>query len=234
MKIQFYPFTELIERSNAQPIPAIQTIPEWFKKLPQFTDEDKKIKIFENGTINSTVKWCSPFLDSLTAGYIVPLAHDIYVEKRNNYPYFVWRVGGDDLISIHSQSQISTKMIPEGYSNQPYKFKNEWGIKTPSGYSSFITHPVNRTDLPFLTFSGLVDTDTFNNPISFPFVIKDNFEGIIEKGTPIAQIIPVKRESWQQEIMKYSEEFVESKKINFLQKIYRSYKTQYWHRKDYK
>jgi hypothetical protein len=60
------------------------------------------------------------------------------------------------------------------------------------------THPVNRADLPFTTLTGLVDSDTFcHSPLSFPARWHDaQFNGVLPKGTPVAQCLPVKRESW--------------------------------------
>ena len=60
------------------------------------------------------------------------------------------------------------------------------------------THPINRSDLPFTTLTGLVDCDTFRHtPIHFPARWNDaNFNGVLPKGTPVAQCLPVKRELW--------------------------------------
>ena len=68
----------------------------------------------------------------------------------------------------------------------------------PPGYSLLITHPVNRHDLPFTTLTGLVDTDRYkDNFINFPARWRDPaFNGVLAKGTPIAQCVPVKRAIW--------------------------------------
>jgi hypothetical protein len=78
------------------------------------------------------------------------------------------------------------------------KFNNFWTIETPPGYSLLITHPINRHDLPFMTLTGLIDTDLYkDNFINFPARWRDpSFRGVLPKGTPVAQCIPVKRELW--------------------------------------
>ena len=78
------------------------------------------------------------------------------------------------------------------------KFNNFWTIEAPPGYSLLFTHPVNRTDLPFTTLTGLVDCDRFHDtPPNFPARWHDTgFDGVLPKGTPVAQCLPVKRESW--------------------------------------
>ena len=44
--------------------------------------------------------------------------------------------------------------------------------------------------------AGLIDSDKFFGPGNIPFFVKEGFTGTIEKGTPYAQIIPIKRSSW--------------------------------------
>jgi antitoxin (DNA-binding transcriptional repressor) of toxin-antitoxin stability system len=56
---------------------------------------------------------------------------------------------------------------------------------------------------------------------------------ILEKGTPIAQIIPFKREDWESIQGKYEEGHREKGLYTLLSKIIRSYKNQYWVKKTY-
>jgi hypothetical protein len=60
-----------------------------------------------------------------------------------------------------------------------------------------VTHPINRYDLPFTTWSGLIDSDRFWANGNLPFALKEDFIGTIPEGTPFAQLIPVKRAKWQ-------------------------------------
>jgi hypothetical protein len=233
MKITFRPYYDDTGLNEITPVPAIKTIPEWFNKIPRFINNDKKMDFEANGTHNITIKWCNPFLDSLTAGYMVLLDTDIFVKKTDAGQQITWRRGGE-VISLHSTEQVSPNQIPPGYSKQPYKFTNYWSIKTPKDYSALFVHPLNRTDLPFYTLSGFVDTDDYLVPVNFPFFIQENFEGIIEAGTPIAQIIPIKREPWRHEIASYDVNFVNKNNAKFYTKIYRAYKNLFWKRKDYR
>ena len=65
-----------------------------------------------------------------------------------------------------------------------------------------LTHPVNRLDLPFTTLTGLVDSDAYHdNWVHFPAHWHDpDYTGVLPKGTPIAQCMAVKRESWTADI----------------------------------
>ena len=61
------------------------------------------------------------------------------------------------------------------------------------------------------------------------------FEGIIPKGTPIAQVIPFKRQEWS---IKYGseKEFKEmlKQKSKLFSKFFDKYKSMFWDKKHYK
>jgi hypothetical protein len=234
MKLAFKPFKEDAGLSGHTPQPAVRFIPSWFRQMPQLINNEKKYKTTPTGDGNATIKWCNPFLDSLSAGYIFSLENDLQVTIEEGVQVFIWKSGGDQLITEHSKHQITEDMVPEGYNPQPFKFRNDWAIQMPAGYSALFVHPLNRTDLPFYTFSGFVDTDGYQMPVNFPFVIKENFEGIIPSGTPIAQVIPIKRESWISQIDDFDQKFIKKVSTHFHSKIYRAYKNLFWKRKDYK
>jgi hypothetical protein len=64
-----------------------------------------------------------------------------------------------------------------------------------------IIPPAGHYDQTFLQIPAVVDTDSKTMaPTPFPMWIKEGFEGIVEKGTPLAQVIPFKRESWSHEV----------------------------------
>jgi len=234
MKIKFLPNIDNSENKLLQPVPAVTGLPEWYKAKKPFLGESKKHQAFSNDTKNVTVKWCNPFGDALGAGYFIVLENDVQIRQVDGTQEFLWFRGGDGFIGSHSKEQISPDLIPEGYSDEPWKFMNFWGIETPPGYSCLFTHPLNRTELPFLTLSGVVDTDDYNLPVNFPFLIKNDFEGIIEAGTPIAQVIPFKRESWKSEIAAYDLQKNSALQSKYKRKIFRPYKLGYWKRKEYK
>ena len=75
----------------------------------------------------------------------------------------------------------------------------------------FFTHPVNRFDLPFTTLSGLVDCDRYqDNWVHFPAHWHDkNFTGVLPRGTPVAQCVPVKREKWVAETAAFTPDDVQ-------------------------
>jgi len=193
-----------------RPIPAVRGLPSWFKALPQ------KAYNPSMGQESLTIKKCPPFIDAMTCGFLIPLAADLEVRAGE----FNWNFQlPEGLVSEYSHSPIDFH-DPSQVAGSPYydddqfliKFNNFWTVEAPEGYSLLFTHPINRTDLPFTTLTGLVDSDRFKaSPVHFPARWnKPNFSGVLSKGTPVAQCLPVKRQIWNADFKEMSaEEFTQ-------------------------
>jgi hypothetical protein len=170
----------------ARPVPASRMVPEWYRGMP--------------GVFNGieTLKKCVPVLDTLTAGYIFTLSADVWYNKENKAIISNSTV---PINSDHFPEQTQDVVLPEEFDSQPHKWINYWHVKTPKGYSTLFIHPLNREDLPFKSFTGIVDTDKHPLVINFPFVIRKDFDGMIPEGTPIIQAIPFKRDSWDSKVI---------------------------------
>lgn len=234
MKIKFEPLQKDSLTIMDVPIKSTQTLPEWYKKIPSLFKGDKTIRIMPNSrAVNSTVKKCVPFLEAMTAGYTLTLADDVLVSvNEDGIPLMRWRTDGE-IITEHSIFQYDGLQWGDEFYNLVFKWGSEWIIHTPKNYSLWVTHPSNRYDLPFMNFNGFVETDKYTNAIQFPFLLKKGFEGIIERGTPIAQIIPIKRDSWQSETLEYNNFKAKINQRLLFGKIVNSYKSQFWVKKDY-
>lgn len=227
-------YSHIEEHSWFEPplLPATSNVPNWYKEMPLTINGDPEILI--DGFPNSTVKACSPFLDALTAGYTLVLSSDVLVRWEYGLPHISWR-GERKLVTTHSAEQIDRLPTPAGHHSQVFKWHNEFVIETPKEYSLWCTHPVNRFDLPFTVISGFVDSDVYPMSIHFPFFLRDGWSGIIEKGTPIAQLFPVKRDSWklaEKPSLTRKENFIRSER--YKTRIKRAYKYYFWKKKSYK
>jgi len=176
--------------------PAKNHIPEWYKEIPRW--KNNQMFTVENG-FGITVKHCMPFLDSLTSGYMVVLPNDIYVKNNNGSPYVSWN---NMEFPLKWRDEISdSKLVPAGHYPREYLWQTGTSNTIPLGYSMLFTHPLNRYDLPFTTLSGIIDGGLVMHPTGqIPFYIKEGFEGIIPQGTPYAQIIPFRQENWSSEV----------------------------------
>jgi hypothetical protein len=183
--IEFHCQTGLAGQPFPQPRPAVQDTPLWLKQMPASMAAG-------DGQTLLTVKKCVPFLDAVTSGYIIPLVADVHFrmgEKSLEYQ--------SDLPIIERHPLAQLQGTP--FQGLPVvKFLNPWIVKTPPGYSCFFTQPVNRLDVPFYILSGVVETDSYYNEINFPSVamMRPGSSVTLKKGTPIAQILPFRRENW--------------------------------------
>ena len=219
------------------PQPVKKFIPEWYRKAETYYTPSSQDISVEDGTQKefAGLKTCAPFLDSMMSGYVFVTPFDIYVGKNEDGGIDLrWNApsGWEDFISERPKESGSTMPRPEGHAPNHLVWSNKWGAKSPRGYSLLITHPLNRYDLPFTTSSGIIDSDKFFGNGNIPFFIKEGFVGVIEKGTPFAQIIPIKRKKW-----KMINNNSLKDKYMFQGKDVRvketSYKRKFWVRKEY-
>jgi hypothetical protein len=178
-----------------RPIPARQALPEWLRVMPRAVHSDA------HGQDVRTVKQCPPFVDAMSHGFVIPLPCDVMV--RDGVLSWDWDYPALS-IDAHPLSPVSFH-VPAQVTGTPFfdpdvaivKFNSFWTIELEPGYSLFATHPVNRADLPFRLLTGIVDCDRFSDVgVLFPAVwTKPEFEGVLPRGTPVAQCFPIVREA---------------------------------------
>ena len=207
------------------PQPASKFIPEQYKKLKRHTNNDLH---------KPTVKTCMPFLDSLTAGYIIPFDQDYLIDPvENDFTVLPANREQDDF-GYHHRAQLPEEW-KKTTGEHAGKFINKWLIKTPPGYSCLFIQPMNRLEERFKIIEGVVDTDNYINVINFPFILKKRDEQfLIKKGEPMIQVIPFKRDSWKMWAGFYMEK-LHSKTINMLGSEWVDrYKKMFWNKKSFK
>jgi len=217
-----------------KPIPAINNIPPWFKNMTPFADADKELKL-ENGKANLTGKKCIPMLDAMTSGYLIPLWADVLVDatSEEKLPSITWRVS-KAVFEMHGNQKEGVE-APSDFHTQPFKYLNFWRIITPPGYSILVTQPFGFRNTNLMAIPAIVDTDKAKLQNLFPVWIKKGFKGVIEKGTPIVQITPFKREAWESEFVTHAEgEYENLENLNFGSNIVNNYRKREWSKKIYK
>jgi len=173
--------------------PAKKHIPDWYKKIPKFFDNE----FFTVGEgFKKTVKNCMPILDSFLTGYMVVLPQDLYITNKDGNPYISWQFA--KFPPVWRDKVAHANLIPFGHYPTEYVWNFGVANTIPIGYSLLVTHPLNRHDLPFTTLTGIIDGGFLMPPTgNIPFYVKKDFEGIIPQGTPIAQLIPFAQENWK-------------------------------------
>ena len=234
-KIIFRPLNKLFESITDYPVSSSTLIPKWYKELSVHISGNGSKPLVRNFGTDKTVKACMPFLDGLTAGYLLTLPIDLSVDiDENGVKHINWLTKDYNPISTHTVDQIKGYPIPTGYDEQVFKLHGVWGVQTPPGYSLMYIHPLGRLDLPFYTFHGIVDADKHYVPINMQFVLKSNFTGIIPRGTPYSQVIPIKRDKWKSEKASINDYDPNITTSNVLFSIEKWYKNRIWQKKEYR
>src|SRR6478672_8288901 len=178
--IEFHAEPELFG-TIPEPFPAARAVPDWLKQLPVDREGEP------------TIKRCAPFLQAMTAGYIIPVPFDIQFWNSADGQLSFYTVGNKPQNHLPSQ-QVGTPFA----ASRIVKLINPWLIKTPPGYSTLFIRPFNRFDCPFIPLTGLVETDTFYEAVQLPSIcqIPPGSSYTLARGTPLVQVVPILRESW--------------------------------------
>jgi hypothetical protein len=237
-KIIFYPQSKLV--SEIIPAPISSSTPTWYKDIPMYQDREDRANdklTIKDGSANYSVKSCMPFLDSMLSGYTINLWCDVQVRFEDNVLRVDWLNQNKDLAPIESGPNPKVPIM-KGFTPYQLSWRSHWGIKTPKGYSCLLTHPLNRSDLPFHTTTGIMDTDSWGIWGTQPFALIDGWEGVIKAGTPVIQVLPFKRENWRSEIDTLTGNGSLSEWANYEYQRHTSkfrgfYKSKYWSKKTY-
>ena len=194
--IKFHLVQDFPDQLVLPPLPSKKLIPDWFKKIPAHNEDDW------------TVKKCVPFIDAMGAGYTLLSHMDIYIYQKEDGKVQIWCPDDHHEELCKRWPPIEThpaKQFPGSpMTGHPViKYMSPWIVETAPDYSVLFLPPINRLDIPIVPLVGLVDTDDYFNQVNIPFIHThlepDEKKHIIPAGTPICQMIPIRREEWKAE-----------------------------------
>ena len=232
-------FKSILKGIIPDPKPAKFFIPDAYKKMA--TRLDDKLS-------SGTVKSCIPFLDAYSTGYIIPFPTDILYRHDKEKNIFEFSINSSIPIDFVNKNYLGVqshneKQIDSGLRSSKraidhvFKFINPWIVNTPKGYSCLYVTPFNR-NLPFELITGIVDTDSYDLNVNFPFYWTGNPHEsyILKQGSPMALVIPFKRESWEisVKIDRTDQETNDKNALEFFSTFFDSYKKKVWHKKSFK
>lgn len=231
LQVKWNPVSQLADNVVEPPKPARLHPSEWYKKTPAF--ESGKPSITE-GKADLTLKHCVPFADAMNAGYMLETWQEISFQPNLDGTVTYNFPTAPDIIT--HRDKVAMDMGPDYY---PVEFivNPPWSPELPKGWSMLYTHPMNRPELPFFVPSGIIDCDRFvttGNPSSLPLYLKKSFSGILPIGTPIVQMVPIKRDNWESLIEPYDEVKQNRLVYEAKKRFWGGYKKFAWSKKSYK
>lgn len=214
-------------------LPSRTLIPDWYKKTTKHAKGYNPNRI----PLSTSFKGCTPFLEALSMGYMLTTPIDIAVDNSGSDTVITWNPEANVLpIDVRPENVVELNKLlptPVGFSAQHFVWTTHITFSVPEGYSALVTHPLNRFDLPFYTLSGVIDGKMIMHFGNIPVFFNREFNGIIPRGTPFAQVLPFKREDWDS---KSDPSILKEERVN--QALTRGiangwYKTTHWRRKTY-
>lgn len=237
-KIRFYPYSENTSLFAPIPEPASRFLPEWYKKTPS-TIENNGMNF---GQPSTTVKKCMPIFDLITAGYMITAPCDIYLDATNPEKLH-WSI---PMALLPYQGDMFASHAPEQYEHLPINKNTHhkdllrifpfWATGTPKGYSIMVLQPAYSDPGPLTALQAIVDTDNFITDGHLSFLVQKDFKGVIKQGTPLIQIIPFKRESWEKDIapVEESEGIFNKQRLKLRAMFINGYKNMFRSKKEYR
>jgi len=141
----------------------------------------------------------------------------------------------EETIGAHSWDQVGQACMLKKFKLGKVLLKliNPWVIETSEGYSIKFQNPANNWDYDIQLIEGVVDTDRYYANVNLPFVWTGSEVGtfLIPCGTPIAQIIPFKRERMDMELGVVDKDKVAEVNTRLTTKFFNRYKQFYWNKK---
>ena len=190
-----------------RPVVAKHIHPDWWKKMKTKTRGGDNIKM------------CPSMMDVLGTGYYIICVEDIKIEypkddldgspkyelgqfaKCPNNPNY--ETSGHPREQFPDFEYAKADVEENLENNNAVKIRVPWSITTPLGYSSLYLDPFLFQNRFFQTWQGIMDTDRYTGGDLNGLVIlypKTREEFVIPAGTPIAQIVPYRREDWKASI----------------------------------
>jgi hypothetical protein len=231
MIVEWIPQNEYAEKYITPPKPAKNYMPDWYKEMTPFAGGHHPT--ISGRRADATEKLCMPLFDTFTTGYIQEAWCDLHVDISDNGKVIVQQANMyEELTKIR---EGDNHIIPKdrGYVDGHLNWQTLWEPRTPKGWSTYYTHPLNQYDVPFRTIDGIIDTDRWWIGGSVPFLLQKGFQGVIPQGTPLYQMFFIKRESWKSEVKKYNEKEWHSLYNKVFNTFYGGYRKKMWVKKSY-
>lgn len=183
------------------PTPSSKFIPEWWK-----TTKYKPLEMSTTNHYQGNIKNCPSFAEWFSLGYVVPMWTDSFISYDQETK--IWNVRTrDNRLSWGAQPQETNFLNDMPYSymgvDSVFAFKaiSPWKIITKPGYSILVFPLFFHFNSEYSVVPGVVDTDihhVVNPDIIYHTINKEIF---IERGTPLFQVVPFKRETETHQVL---------------------------------
>ncbi len=239
MKIEIIPADKKFEPllDLYKPLPANKFLPDWYKKMGRGDLLESELAETPEETV--TAKKCPAIQDILTEGIVLPMWGNFFFktlyDEEGNAVNQKWNIStakaygenADSMIGFHTYPQTKGWNVNRTLDGALLKMACPWKFIVPKGYSLLYIDPFYHFRQDIRLLSGLVEADKWGL-ITFPFEFINTDKFMIEAGSPMVQVVPIKRETLEivsrygtDEEYKHNDDML--KKYHVSQKTYKHY-----------
>jgi hypothetical protein len=170
-------------------LPSNKFIPDWYKKLKAFPDE-------QGLNFKGTVKVCPSFKDYFNSGYVITLWCDLILNVKPDK--WEWKTPNSLFTFSHFSKNQYFDYLPKQEKDKiklVLKADCPWRCKTSKGYKLLQLPLYYDFNEIFEVMPGFISTDVYHE-LNQQIVIKKYGEFFIPRGTPLCMYIPIKEEEF--------------------------------------
>ena len=176
-------------------------MPDWFVKAPKWKNEkiDGEKNKKDNVNNKGTIKRCPAVPEFMGMGITIPLWWDLRLQIFDDGSH-QWNTPAKQFgFTLHDSSQLNDWLPSYAKPTLVLKADCPWRIKTPPGVSLLQLPMLWHFNPNFTVCSGVIWTD-IHYEINQQMMFHKRGEIMIQRGTPLAQYIPIRRETFKYDI----------------------------------
>ena len=182
-------------------------LPDWWTKTPMWQDNEVKSENIRNNINNKgTIRRCPAVPEFMNMGFVVPLWCDLSIRIFENGSW-EWNSPAKEFsFSQHGDSQLKSWLPKHAQPSIILKPDCPWRIKTPPGISMLQLPLFWHFNPHFTVTPGVIWSDIHHEINQQMMFANKTGEFILQRGTPLAQYIPIRREHFDYNVGNETEE----------------------------
>ena len=208
--------------STIEGLPAVEPVkdsshflPKWWVNTPQWQNEAvKKGNTTDNINNKGTVKRCPAIPEFMNMGFTVPLWCDLRVEIFDDGSW-KWNTPASEFhFESHGDTQLANYMPKHARPTIIMKPNCPWNVRTPKGISLLQLPMLWHFNPNFTVAPGVIWTD-IHHEINQQMMFHKKGVFNIQRGTPLAHYIPIRREQWNFDVKNETQELREARRTSY-------------------
>lgn len=192
----------------APPVPAGSVLPGWWRDTEPHYQRQTPFQVYPSELRlrqNATVRTCPGIRDYLTGGYILPLWSDVAITFDGDT--YRWEAARSDF-AIESHEPAQYEKMPSSGFPVAIKFISPWFCRTPPGYSIRMLPCFYFFEQLWQALPGVIHSDTLHATNVNLFFEITKGQIVLPEGTPLAHVIPYRRERYALDVREATDEDV--------------------------